>query len=119
VQAGRAEHQQHHQPVVVGQGLGDACGVADQGTAAVTTDHIIRPQRALATAVAVGNRHLYAIGILFDAGSAPAIDGLDVLQLAQAMPQYRLGGILRQPFVVGEVIGAHQFALQPVISVAA
>src|SRR6185295_7764068 len=57
--------------------------------------------------------------ILLDAGGAPAVDCFDALQLAQAMPQHRFGGVLRQPFVVGEVIWPHQFALQPVIFVAA
>ena len=119
VQAGRAEHQQHHQPVVVGQGLGDAGGLAHQRAAAVTADHIVCPQHALPIGVALGNRHLRAPGVLRDAGSAPAINCFDVLQLTQPLPQHGLGGVLRQPFVVGEVIGPHQFALEPVIPVAA
>ena len=119
MQAGRTKYQQHHQPVVVGQGLRDAGGVAHQRATAVTADHIVRPQRATTIAVAIGNRHLHAVRILLDAGGAPAVDCFDALQLAQAMPQHRFGGILRQPFVVGEVIGPHQLALQPVIFVAA
>jgi len=119
VQAGRAEHQQHHQPVVIGQGLSDAGGLARQRAAAVTADHIVCLQHALPIAVALGDRHLHALGVLRDAGSAPAINSLDVRQLTQALPQHGLGGVLRQPFVVGEVIGPHQLALEPVIPVAA
>ena len=119
VQAGRAEHQQHHQPVVIGQGLRNAGGLAHQRAAAVAADHIVCPQHALPIAVALGDRHLHAVGVLRDAGSAPAINCFDVRQLTQALPQHGLGGVLRQPFVVGEVIGPHQLALEPVIPVAA
>ena len=72
VKAGRTEHQQHHQPVVVGQGLGDAGGLAHQRAAAVAADHIVGPQRAATIAATFGNRHLHAISILRDAGRAPA-----------------------------------------------
>src|SRR5205823_7353317 len=58
-------------------------------------------------------------GVLRDAGSAPAINCFNVLQLTQALPQHGLGGVLRQPFVVGEIIGPHQLTLEPVIPVAA
>ena len=51
VQAGRAEHQQHHQPVVIGQGLRNAGGRAHQRAAAVAADHIVCPQHALPIAL--------------------------------------------------------------------
>src|SRR5438876_3984146 len=104
---------------MIGQGLGDTGGLPDQRSAAVATDDMIGFYRAPATAVALGDHDLRALPVLRDLFGAPAITGLDHRQLADATAQHGFGLVLRQPFVVGEVKWTHQFALHPIVVIAA
>jgi hypothetical protein len=55
--------------------------------------------------------HGYAFIILADGLCVPAIQGVHLGQQCGALAQYFFGFVLRQAFVVFEVIGLDQFAL--------
>ena len=119
VQPARAEHQQHHQAVVVRAGLGDAGLFAHDGATAVASDDVGRAHRSPLAAIARGKGDGRSVVVLHDLIHGPAVERFDRRQFGNAMAQHRLGLVLRQPFVVGEVERPHQFALQPVIVIAA
>ncbi len=119
VQSLRAEHQQHHQPVMVRQGLRYARLLAHDGAAAVATHQIVGPQAPLAAARALGDAHADAIIVLAHLRCAPPIQRLDARQLADAPAQDGFRRILWQPLVVREVERAHQLPLHPVVAVGA
>ena len=113
-----AEHDQHHEPVVVRQCLGNAGLLPDHRVAAVTAHDVIGAQRAFVTG-AIGDVDKSGVVILADIFTGPAIHRRDRWNLRRPLPQYRFGSVLRQSLVAGEIIGAHQFTLQPVVVVAA
>ena len=115
----RAEHQEHHQPVMVREGRGDASLLTDGGAAAVAADDIRRGERPASLTLALGDLDPGAVFALANRLGRPAIEAFDRFQLGHATAQHRFGGVLWQAFIVREVERAHQLALQPIVMVAA
>ena len=118
VEAGGAEHQQHHQPVMIRPGLGDAGLFAHDRAAAVAPHDVIRAQDPFRS-IAIDDIDACAVLVRMHRLAGPAVQGFDGPDMRRPLAQYGLGGILRQPFIVREIERTHEFALQPVVAVAA
>ena len=84
MQPGRAEDEQHHQPVVIGEGLRQADRVTHDRTAAVAAHHIGRPHTRRPLPAAPGDRERRAVGLVREPFGAPAIAALDGVQFRGA-----------------------------------
>ncbi len=114
VELGRAEHEEHHRPLLFRAGLGDASGLPQGGTAAVAADRVTRAKGLARGPVGRLRLHADARRVRRGAGAGPAVADLGRGQLGRAGAEHALGRVLRQPFVGGEVVVAHPGAVQEV-----
>ncbi len=119
VQAARAEHQQHHESIMVRARLRDAGLFPPQRAAAVAADNVVGAQNIPTSAFARCDRDARSAVVLADLLGNPTVADRHAGQFGDAPAKHRFGCILRQPLVVGEVVGPHQLALHPIIGVAA
>src|SRR5262245_21579379 len=99
VQAVRAKHQQHHQPIMVRQGLADAGLGAHPRTAPVAANDILGAQRAPTSSSALREQDLYVACVLAHHLGTPAIERGHARKLLCAPAQDGLGRILRQALI--------------------
>src|SRR6185437_3377223 len=95
-----------------------ARGLPRQRMAAVTAHDIVGAQR-LPRAVRAFDAHRDAGGVLAQIADHATVHCLHRRQLRDTGAQHRLGRVLRQALVGGEIIVAHQLTLEPVIAIIA
>lgn len=110
VQFARTKQRQHHQLFEIGAGAFDAGLVAHSGVAAVAADHIVGLQDLAARSALVDADDAHAVAVLRDGLRHPAEARLDIGQLRYSFAQHIFTLILRQPFVVPEIIGVDDLA---------
>ena len=114
-----AEHQQHHPPVVIRLRLADPGLLAHDRAAAVAAHGIRSRYGAPARPVPLRELHRHAVLILRHGVDRPAEQRRHRRQLRDPGAQDRLGRVLRQALVVGEVERLDQFALHPIVMILA
>jgi hypothetical protein len=102
MQAVGTENQENHQPVVIGQRLGHSGAPANDGTAAIAADDVLRHE-CLFRAVAIDDIDGRVDVILTHGFASPAVHNFDRRDLCCAPAQNRFGRVLRQSLVAGEI----------------
>ncbi len=110
VQLARAQHRQHHELLEFGDVARNSDLLADHRAGPVAADDVVRLQHVPLTATLLGNGDADALAVLLDSLAHPTEAGFHARQRGRAIPQHRLGLILRQPLVGLEIVVAHHVA---------